>query len=537
MNANFSLSANQTSLVLQANSQRILALSFPHLATDRISRRRWGLSWRSKGRPEAAPIVCSGKLNNAMRLTALDEFAERLGLRKDQGVAEARAMYPALDVVEEDPAADRRLLEGIADWCDRYTPMVALDGKDGLFLDITGCAHLFGGEAALLGDILSRLFHMGLDARAAVSSSPGLSWAVSRFGRGGVVEEEEAERVLTPLPVAALRLEDQTVDALRKLGLKYVGDVIHAPRAPLTRRFGPTLLLRLDQALGREEEPISPRLPVASLSCERRLVEPIGTEEQILAVAGQVAVSLKPSLEARGAGGRVFELVLFRVDGRVFRICVGASRPLREPKLVAGLFSERLQVIYDDIDAGYGFEILRLNVLRHDPFNEAQGDFEGDRQGEISLSGFVDRVAARLGADCLQSFQLRESHVPERAVVTMPAMESLSARRRAEQGNAPPFREERPLRLFATPEPVEVAFAEVPDGAPQTFRWRRLQHQVARSEGPERIAMEWWIDGADGPARDYFRIEDEAGHRFWIYRQGLYGETPDPRWFMHGVFA
>jgi len=470
-----------------------------------------------------------------MRLTALDEFAEKLGLRKEQGVAEARAMYPALDVVEEDPAADRRLLEAIADWCDRYTPMVALDGKDGLFLDITGCAHLFGGESALLRDVLSRLFHMGLDVRGAISSSPGLSWAVSRFGQGGVVEDEETERMLMPLSVAALRLEGQTVDALKKLGLKYVGDVMHAPRAPLTRRFGPTLLLRLDQALGREEEPISPRRPVASLSSERRLVEPIGTEEQILAVTNQIAVSLKPSLEARGAGGRVFELVLFRVDGRVFRISVGTSRPIREPKLVAGLFSERLQVIYDDIDAGYGFEILRLNVLRHDPFNDAQDDFEGDRQGEISLSSFVDRVAARLGADCLQSFQLRESHVPERAVITVPAMESLPARGKAGQGL--PLREERPLRLFATPEPVEVAFAEVPDGAPQAFRWRRMQHQVARSEGPERIAMEWWIDGDDVQARDYFRIEDEVGHRFWIYRRGLYGEEPAPRWFMHGVFA
>ncbi|PDT13423.1 DNA repair protein [Rhizobium sp. M1] len=537
MNANFSLSSNQTSFVLQANSQRILALSFPHLPTDRIARRRWGPSWRSKERPEAPAIVCSAKLNNAMRLTALDELAERLGLKKDQGVAEVRAMYPTLEVVEEDPAADRRLLEAIADWCDRYTPLVAFDGKDGLFLDITGCTHLFGGEKALLKDVLSRLFHMGIDARGAISSSPGLSWAVSRFGQSGVIGDEETERVLMSLPIAALRLQGQTVDALKKLGLKYIGDVINAPRAPLTRRFGPELLLRLDQALGHEEEPVSPRRPVASLSAESRLIEPIGTEEQILAVTRQVAVSLQPSLEARGAGGRVFELVLFRVDGRVFRISVGASQPLREPKFIAGLFSERLQAVYDDLDAGYGFEIVRLNVLQHDPFNEAQADFEGDRQGEISLSAFVDRVSARLGADCLQSFQLRESHVPERAVIAVPTMDKLSRRGKAEQSGPLPFREERPLRLFATPEPVETVLAEVPDGPPQIFRWRRMQHQVAKSEGPERIAMEWWIDGSDAEARDYFRIEDEAGHRFWIYRRGFYGQELDPRWFMHGVFA
>jgi protein ImuB len=316
-----------------------------------------------------------------------------------------------------------------------------------------------------------------------------------------------------------------------------VGDVTHAPRAPLTRRFGPALLLRLDQALGREEEPVSPRRPIASLSAERRLIEPIGTGEQILAVTGQIAGSLKPSLEARGAGGRMFELVLFRVDGRVFRISVGASRPLRDPRRVAELFSERLKAIYDDIDAGYGFEILRLNVLRHDPFNEAQGDFEGGRQGEISLSTFVDRVSARLGADCLQGFHLRESHVPERAVIAAPVADGLPMRRKGKRDIALPFREERPLRLLATPEMVKVMLAEVPDGPPQAFRWRRMQHRVTKSEGPERIAMEWWIDGDDAEARDYFRIEDETGHRFWIYRRGLYGQNPDPCWFMHGVFA
>ncbi|PDS98624.1 DNA repair protein [Rhizobium sp. S9] len=537
MNVSFSPSTSQGALLLQTNGQRILALSFPHLSTDRIARRKWGLSWRSRGRPEAAPIVCAGKYENAMRLTALDEAAEALGLKKGQGVAEARAMHPKLDIVEEDSAADARLLEAIADWCDRYTPLVAIDGRDGLFLDISGCAHLFGGERALLKDILLRLFHMGLDVQGSISSSPGLSSAIARFGNGGVIEDEEMEDVLAPLPVAALRLNEDTVASLKKLGLKYIGDVMNAPRAPLTRRFGASLLLRLDQALGHDEEPVSPRLPVASLSAERRLAEPIGTEEDILALAGQIAVSLKPSLEARGAGGRVFELVLFRVDGRVFRISVGASRPLREPKRIADLFSQRLQAIHDDLDAGYGFEILRLNVVRHEPFEGTQGDFDGGRQREVSLAAFVDRVAARLGADCLQSFQLRESHVPERAAIASPFMESFPAHRRSEGCRLSPARSERPLRLFARPEPVEALLAEVPEGPPQSFRWRRMQHQVLRSEGPERLAMEWWIDGADAKTRDYFRVEDNAGHRFWIYREGFYGEEPPPRWFMHGIFA
>jgi len=472
-----------------------------------------------------------------MRLTALDEAAEAIGLKKNQGVAEARAIYPKLDIAEEDLGADRRLLDGIADWCDRYTPLVALDGPDGLFLDITGSSHLFGGENALLKDILLRLFQMGLDARGAISSAPGLSWAASRFGSGGVIADEEMEQVLAPLPVASLRLAENTVAALQKLGLKRVGDIIAAPRAPLARRFGAHLLLRLDQALGRDEEPVSPRRPVASLSAERRLAEPVQTEEDILFLTGQIALSLKASLEERGAGGRAFELMLFRVDGRVFRIAAGASQPLRDPKRIAALFSERLQAVHDDLDAGYGFEILRLNVMRHEAFDAAQEDFDGDRQKDVSLAGFVDRVSARLGADCLQSFHMRESHVPERAVTAVPAIDGLLSGKRPAASGFSWSRSERPLRLFRQPESVEVSAAEVPEGPPESFRWRRMLHRVRRSQGPERLAMEWWIDGTGARARDYFRIEDDTGHRFWIYREGLYGQMPPPRWFMHGVFA
>ncbi|MCV9998162.1 DNA polymerase Y family protein [Pararhizobium sp. YC-54] len=524
-------------LGLRAGSQRILALAFPHLPTDRVARRSWGLSWRSTRRPDAPPIVCSARLNNAMRLTALDEAAEAIGLRKNQGVAEARAMCPKLDVVEEDLAADRRLLDGIADWCDRYTPLVALDGRDGLFLDISGCAHLFGGEKALLADILARLFHMGLDARGAISSAPGLSWAASRFGRGGIIADEDMETVLAPLPVASLRLDQQTIAALQKLGLKQIGDLVMAPRAPLARRFGTQLLLRLDQALGRDEEPVSPRRPVASLSAERRLIEPVQAEEDILYLTGQIAQSLKTSLEERGAGGRAFELMLFRVDGRVFRIAAGASQPLRDPKRIAALFSERLQAVHDDLDAGYGFEILRLNVMRHEAFDTPQEDFDGARQKDASLAGFVDRVSARLGADCLQNFQLCESHVPERAVAAAPAIHGFASGKKPVASGFPWSRSERPLRLFRRPEPVDVSLAEVPEGPPESFRWRRVMHRVSRSQGPERLAMEWWIDGADAQPRDYFRLEDDTGHRFWLYREGLYGQMPPPRWFMHGVFA
>lgn len=476
-----------------------------------------------------------------MRLIALDSHAERAGLKRGQGLAEAHAICPGLEVVEEDQAGDQRFLEALADWCDRYTPLVALEGKDGLFLDITGCAHLFGGEETMLDEILTRLEQMGLEARGAVSSAPGLSSALARFATSQIVAEDAHEEVLAPLPIAALRVEDATVQALAKVGLKQVGDLLEAPRAPLARRFGTTLLLRLDQALGLDEEAISPRRPVAPLCAERRLPEPIQAEEDILELVVQVAQSLKPGLEARGAGGRLFELVLFRVDGKVFRIKAGASRPLREASRIARLFAERLKVVHDELDAGFGFEILRLNVLQHDPFDEAQGDFEGDDRKHQSLSDFIDQVSARFGPECLTTYQLRESHLPERAIMPVPAIEHVF--KPIPMPEAAPLMEkalagkERPVRLFQHPEPLEAYAVDVPDGPPIRFRWRRLTHKVCRAEGPERLGAEWWLEGEDAPTRDYFRLECETGQRFWVYRQGLYDQVANPRWYMHGIFA
>ncbi|WP_280114092.1 DNA polymerase Y family protein [Rhizobium sp. YS-1r] len=482
-------------------------------------------------------MLCAGRRDNAMRLTALDEVSERLGLKRGQGLAEARAMFPKIDVMDEDGEADQVLLEAIADWCDRYTPLVALGGREGLLLDITGCAHLFGGEEALLRDILKRLFHMGFDVKGAISSSPGLSWAACRFGRGGVIDDETMKEVLAPLPVNALRIDDAMIVSLHKLGLKRVGDLFPMPRAPLARRFGTQLLLRLDQALGANEEAISPRRPVAALSAERRLAEPIQAEEHILQLIGQIATSLRPGLEARGIGGRVFELVLFRIDGRVFRITAGASQPLRDPERISTLFSERLNAVHDDLDAGFGFELLRLNVLQHDTFRTAQGDFIGDGESEISLADFVDRVSARLGADCLQFAELRQSHMPERARVFVPAMTAGSAQKKGDEDLAFAPRSDRPLRLFHHPEPIDAFAATVPDGPPQRFRWRRIVHRVVRAEGPERISPEWWIDPKEAEERDYFRLESDAGRRFWIFREGHYDGKTAPSWRVHGIFA
>jgi protein ImuB len=497
---------------------------------------------------------------NAQRIAALDGQAEALGLQRGMGIADARAMYPEIDIVEADPPADRRLLEGLADWCDRYTPLVAMDGADGLFLDITGCAHLFGGEKTMLEDMLARFLQQGFDARAGIASTVGAAWAASRFSNRRIVAAGEEKKLLAPLPLVALRIEPPVRESLESVGLRRVGAVMKMPRGPLARRFGAALLRRLDQALGRLDEAVSPRLPAAPLSVERHLVEPVTQVEDIEHLTKRLSQALKCDLERRGEGARSLGLMLFRVDGAVSRLAVGTSRPLRDPLLIQKLFHERLAAAGPGFDAGYGFDLVRLSVLSTAPFSMQQADLAGQANDEsASLEIFADRVRARLGDSAVLRPVPVESHLPERAIALVPFAEAIAKKSKT---LAPPdVRSERPIRLFRSPEPVDVPVTELPEGPPLHFRWRRALYRVARAEGPERIAPEWWREGPvgvevkEGETReqaekrttaertasqtlDYFRVEDAAGRRYWLYRQGLYdaGKTP-PRWFMHGIFA
>lgn len=476
--------------------------------------------------------------DNTQRIAALDAQAEARRLKPGMGLADARARYPDIDVVEADPEADRRLLEALADWCDRYTPLVAIDGADGLFLDITGCAHLFQDEEAMRKDLLDRLRWQGFDARAGLASTPGVAWAAARFGLPAVAVAQEAA-ALAPLPLAALRLDPAARGGLESVGLRTVGAILSAPRAPLARRFGKALILRLDQATGAVEEAIEPRLPVAPLSAERHFPEPLLLREDIERLVPRLAAGLRQDLERRGEGARRLELALFRVDGAVSRIAAGASRPLREPALVARLFRERLTALEGAIDAGYGFDLVRLSVLAAARFDDTQGDFGREAVDiEEDLAVFADRVRARLGGHALTRPVLVESHVPELACTARPFGEDAPRRPPGEERLPERFSPtQRPIRFFTPPEPVDVFLVEVPEGPPRQFRWRRAIHEVAHAEGPERIAPEWWRSVEEGAARDYFRIEDDAGRRYWLFREGPYGRTQAPRWFMQGLFA
>lgn len=453
-------------------------------------------------------------------------------------LADARAMIPHLVVADDDSAADVALLDSIADWAERYTPLVALDtqqearrseGPTGiLLLDITGCAHLFGGEETLRADLLFRLTAQGFLARAAIADTAGAAIALARFTEGGVIASMATATALSPLPLAALRLDPEIVSAMDRVGLKRIGQIVEAPRAPLAARFGKELLRRLDQATGRDEEAIAPRRPPPAFIAERRFAEPIAREEDIAAALSSLAASLATSLERHGEGARRLEFALFRVDGLVVRITVGAGRPLRSPKLILALFREKFAALGDEVDAGFGFDMARLSVTMSAPMDATQTDLAGDTIGEGDVESLLDRIAARLGEDSVAAIVPRASHIPERA-------EALVFPDAAGHASLSFAIAERPLRLFAHPEPILVT-AGMPDGPPVNFRWRRATYRVARAEGPERIAAEWWQ--AHGPTRDYYRVEDEIGHRFWLYRDGLYlTETTAPQWYVHGIFA
>lgn len=568
-------------------AQRFLCLWLPRLPTDRIIRQLLGKSWRTAApreapnitpndKPEAPllpPLAVVAKIRSALRLVALDEQAERLGLARGQPLADARAMIPALTVADDDPAADDAVLEAIADWSERYTPLVAQEARNGkaatgkhqearraegptgkhqeagraghygLMLDITGCAHLFGGEAALAADCTDRLEAQGFTVRMAIADTPGAASAAARYTAAArpVVPPGSARALLQPLPLAALRLDSETVSALDRVGLKRIGQIIDAPRGPLAARFGSALTNRLDQALGRQEETISPRRPVPALTVERRFAEPIEREEDITATLASLAMTLKSSLETQGLGARLIELSLFRVDGIVSRLTVGTGRPIRAPKLILDLFREKLAGLGEAIDAGFGFDMVRLAVPEAASTDPAQIDLAGDVTAAADLDGLIDRIGARLGPRHVARMVAHDSHIPERAEIYLSGIEAFepaspgTLRQAASESGLSGDPIDRPLRLFAKPEPIE-AIAEVPDGPPVRFRWRRVLYRIARAEGPERIAQEWWHD--DDLTRDYFRVEDAAGRRFWLFREGLYErETTAPRWYLHGVFA
>lgn len=487
-----------------------------------------------------APFVIVEAAEAAPRITAVNPAAAAAGLTVGVRLADARARIGALQVHREEPAADREALARLALWATRYTPSVALygghNGSDGLFLDITGAAHLLGGEDSLLADLAERLRAAGLPARLASAETPGAAWALSHFARQpSLVLPKGAEaEALSPLPVEALRLAPATALTLRRLGLKRVGDLIARPRAPFAARFEKELLLRLDQALGRAPEPLALIAPPPVYTASRTLLDPIASEEAVVVAATRLMADLVPRLEADGAGARSLRLTLYRVDGIAHDVTLGLALPTQSPAHVARLLRLRLERETRKQDAGFGFETLRLSVTAAEPMAPRQRTLAASDAAERAQRSTLlhETLRQRLGPNSVRHLAPLESHVPELSEIAGATPGDPSA-----WATRPPQHTPRPPLLFARPEPAAV-IALIPDGPPLRLRWRGTHVRIAHAEGPERIAAEWWRDGPAAPTRDYYRVEDAAGRRLWLYRDGLPGrETAAARWYVHGLFA
>ncbi len=477
------------------------------------------------------------KVKGALRLAAANGSALALGLSPGMTLADARARAPDIRVVAHRPEADAALLKRVLLDFGRFTPMAATDGPDGLALDVTGCAHLFGGEAGLVRAVAARARGVGLAVRLAMAGTPEAARALARFGRGGIHEGEGQSQALRRLPVAALELSDKETQALSRAGLKTLAHLADRPTAPIAARFGAAAATRLNRVLGREDARIRPERPVPLISVDRILVEPITETTDVEAVIGDLLTEAMDRLELRGQGGRAFQAGFFRLDGEVRHITVRTGRPSRDAVAVLRLFRERLASLARPLDPGFGFDQLRLSVPVAERLASRQRGFDRTPPGAEDLGRLVDRLTARLGPEAVSRFEPVASHWPERTVrLTSAALPPGEDGEWPEPDPVdPPL---RPLQMFDPPQPI-LATAEVPDHPPNRFIWRRVDHRLVRVEGPERIAPEWWrrLRGPLEPTRDYYRVEDQEGRRFWLFRSGFYGEEPAPRWFVHGVFA
>lgn len=485
---------------------------------------------RQSGKSPKPPYALIEKHKGALILAACDAGALSLGLATGLPLADARARVPELSVFPHDPDADRTLLDWLADGCERYTPLCMPYPPATIILDITGATHFYDNEQAIIADLQSRLHRQGLSSRTALGATPDSARALARFGYKNIYD----------LPVEALELEPPIMVTLRRAGLSTIGHLASRPRTPLATRFGKTCTLKLARLLEEEDPHITPRRSPPVIAVERRFAEPIMHTETALAILVELMEEAVTMLGERGQGGRMFETKLFRCDGHVARLAVHSGLPTRDSKLLLRLFRERIDSLNDPLDPGFGYDMIALAILRTEPLTETQVEIDGPPSNKVEWRALLDQLSIRLGNESVRHFYQRQSHIPERTAFTKAALAKAAEAGWAEPDpNEPPL---RPLTLFDPPYAIEVT-AEFPEGEPRSFRWRQQVHRIKLAEGPERIGPEWWRHargyepGKGSLTRDYYRVEDKEGHRFWLFRRGLYDETERPLWYLHGIFA
>lgn len=499
-------------------SKRFVSIWFPHLLTD----------WFTIRQPQLRnlPFVLSAPSHGRMIINSANIPAQKLGVDAGMVLADARALIPSLQVLDDKPGLADKLLLRFAEWFIRFTPYAAIDPPDGIILDATGCSHLWGGDKCYLTEMTNRLQHHGYHVCAAISGTAGASWAVARFGQTlSVIENGQQMEALFALSPAALRLEADTVERLHKLGLLQIKDFVNMPRSALRRRFGKALIQRLDQAFGWEEEIIHPVQPVQPYQERLPCLEPIVTATGIEIALQQLLENLCSRFQKEQKGLRVANFKCYRVDGKIEQVNIGTNRPSHNPVHLFKLFETSLSSIEPDL----GIELFVLEAPKvedHSPLQEKIWEGSGGRE-DIRLSELIDRIISKTGANTVHRYIPDEHHWPERSIKLSSSLQ---------EKPSTPWRTDRPrpLQLLSKPEPIEVA-APIPDYPPMLFRYKGKVYNIKKADGPERIEREWWLD--EGEHRDYYRVEDEEGHRYWVFRSGHYSEDKSWQWFLCGFFA
>lgn len=497
--------------------KRFISIWFRHLTTD----------WFTLRQPELRelPFVVSAHSHGRMMIVAANALAEQQGVYPGMVLADARAVIPSLQVLDEKPGMSDKLLRKIAEWCIRFAPIVAVDMPDGLFIDATGCPHLWGGDSYYLTAIAQRFKSRGYDVRVGMADTIGSAWAVARFGQQSMlVESNKQFEALLSLPPAALRLEQEEVELLHKLGLRQIGQFIRMPRQALRRRFGPEFLMRLNQALGNVEEMIEPVEPIEPYLERLPCLEPIVTITGIEIALQRLLEALCHRLQQKEKGLRLACFKAYRADGKIEQVDIGTIRPSHNVKHLFKLFEIKLSTIQPD----QGIELFVLAATKVEAHSPIHSTLWGSTCGldNPGLSELLDRLAGKFGANHIHRYIPDEHYWPERSFKLALSLEEKST-------TAWRVDRCRPLHLLSKPEAIEVT-APIPDYPPMLFRYKGKLHKIIKADGPERIEQEWWLQ--QGQHRDYYYVEDEEGHRYWLFRLGHYSDK-SYQWFIQGFFA
>jgi protein ImuB len=498
-------------------SKRFVVIWFRCLRTDWFTRRQ--------SRLREIPFVLTSPDHGRMVVTAANTIAQSYNINVGMVVADARAIFPSLEILDDQPDLSDKLLNGLAEWCIRYTPFVAIDPPDGLFLDVTGCAHLWGNENNYLEDIVSRLTTIGYNVRAAMADTIGTAWAIAHYGKERfIIECNQQSTALLPLPPESLRLDYETVERLHTLGLAKVANIIGMQRSALRRRFGEHILLRLDQALGNKDEIIQPVQPIEPYQERLPSLEPIATAKGIEIALEKLLEIVCTRLQHEQKGLRVAIFKCYRIDGKIEKIEIGTNRPSYNRHHLFKLFELKIETIEPDL----GIDLFMLEAQKVEPVSSIQEKLWQTTDGleNVHLSELLDRISGKYGANSIQRFLPAEHYWPERSVKQAISIDDkLTAEWKVDRP--------RPVQLLPNPEPIEVT-APVPDYPPMNFRYKGKLHKVIKADGPERIEQEWWLQ--QGQHRDYYYVEDEEGKRYWLFRSGHYSDKLY-QWFIHGFFA